>query len=45
MAFDTREEAEAWLGESWADLLSSGAERVELMCEGRVVYEMGLRPT
>ena len=43
-AFATQEEAEAWLSATWEELLSSGAERVELVQEGRVLYGMGLRP-
>jgi hypothetical protein len=42
-AFSTREEAEAWMGESWASLLAGGAEYVKLMEGNRVVYRMGLR--
>ena len=41
--FATREEAEAWLGETWSDLLEEGAEEVSLMEEGEPVYRMSLR--
>lgn len=42
-SFPTQEAAEAWLSGRWERLLEGGAERVELVCEGRVLYEMGLR--
>lgn len=41
--FESRDEAEAWMGTEWASLLDEGAETVVLMDEGGVVYEMGLR--
>lgn len=41
--FDDQDEAEAWLTESWRDLLEEGVEAVELT-EGReVLYRMSLR--
>ncbi len=42
-AFPSRDRAEAWLGDVWADLLVSGVERVVLMEDGRELYRMGLR--
>lgn len=43
-AFADRAAAEAWMGESWEDLLEAGVEAVILEdAEGRAVYRMGLR--
>ena len=42
--FDSKENAEAWMGTEWATLLDEGAETVSLMHEGKVEYRMGLRP-
>lgn len=36
--FPTQSEAEAWLTESWPDLLDSGVASVSLFEEGRLVY-------
>ena len=41
--FDDREGAEAWLGESWAELLERGIEEVALTDGERTLYRMGLR--
>lgn len=41
--FGSKEEAEAWMGAAWADLLEEGAESVALMKETTRLYEMGLR--
>ena len=41
--FEDREAAEAWLGESWADLLEGGVEQVALTDGERTLYRMGLR--
>jgi hypothetical protein len=41
--FDDREAAEAWLGETWAELLDRGVEEVALTDGGRTLYRMGLR--
>lgn len=42
--FDTRVEAEAWMGAEWSTLLDEGAEEVSLIDEdGAVFYRMGLR--
>jgi hypothetical protein len=43
--FGDRESAEAWLGETWAELLDEGVEAVELVEGDRVRYRMGLRET
>jgi hypothetical protein len=46
-AFPERESAEAWLGETWPDLLERGVEEVALddRTRGRTLYRMGLRET
>ena len=42
--FDTRAEAEAWMGAEWSTLLGEGAEEVSLIDEDdSVYYRMGLR--
>lgn len=51
--FDSRPDAEAWIGEAWADLLDDGVEEVELVelqatpgpdpASGRAVFRMSLR--
>lgn len=43
--FPDREAAEAWLGESWSDLLARGVEEVVLVDRDRdrTLYRMGLR--
>ena len=41
--FDSKEEAEAWMGDHWSALLEEGGETVTLMTEERSVYRMGLR--
>jgi hypothetical protein len=43
--FEDREAAEAWLGETWSDLLQRGIEEVSLEDRGRkrTLYRMGLR--
>lgn len=40
--FDSKEEAEAWMGAEWASLVNEGAEFVVLQEDGDVVYRMGL---
>lgn len=43
--FDSRAEAEAWVGEMWHDLVEEGIEQVWLLQDGREVYgPMSLRP-
>lgn len=41
-SFESREQAEAWMGTEWASLADEGAETVVLVDEDGVVYEMGL---
>ncbi len=41
--FDTKEEAEVWMGAEWASLLEEGAETVSLMEGEKRLYRMGLR--
>ncbi|MBO3215256.1 hypothetical protein, partial [Dermatophilus congolensis] len=36
--FESREDAEAWLGESWLGLTELGVVSVSLLCGGEVVY-------
>lgn len=43
-SFASQEDAEAWMGTSWAELLAEGAESVSLIEGDERVYEMGLRP-
>jgi hypothetical protein len=43
--FDSRAEAEAWVGEMWHDLVDEGVEQVWLLCDGEDVYgPMSLYP-
>jgi hypothetical protein len=44
-SFEEREAAEAWLGDTWSDLLQRGIEEVVLedRDRGRTLYRMGLR--
>ena len=41
--FESKESAEAWMGQVWAELLDEGAEIVSLIHEGQHQYRMGLR--
>lgn len=41
--FASREEAEAWMGGAWSELLEEGAESVSLLEGDETLYEMGLR--
>ena len=43
-SFTSQEEAEAWMGGAWSDLLDEGAESVSLLEGDETIYEMGLRP-
>ncbi len=44
-SFDDRGAAEAWMGESWAELLAKNVEEVALHeVDGRRLYRMSLRP-
>lgn len=40
--FERREDAEAWMGEAWEELLGRGIHSVELLDEDRRLYRMGL---
>lgn len=40
--FDTRAEAEEWMGERWADLVAEGAAAVSLTSGDEVLYRMRL---
>jgi hypothetical protein len=40
--FTDRDDAEAWLGDSWQKLAASGIESVELIDRGDVAYRMEL---
>lgn len=43
--FPSQADAEAWVGESWRDLLEAGVEQVSLLEDGERVYgPMSLRP-
>jgi hypothetical protein len=42
--FDTKDAAEAWMGERWKSLLEEGAEEVSLRRDDALEYRMGLRP-
>ncbi|MDQ3645750.1 MAG: hypothetical protein M3345_02300 [Actinomycetota bacterium] len=41
--FGSQEEAEAWMGGAWSELLDEGAESVSLVEGDETLYEMGLR--
>lgn len=43
--FRARDQAEAWMGEAWSDLLDRGVEEVALVDRDRdrTLYRMGLR--
>jgi hypothetical protein len=40
--WDSRQEAEAWMEDSWADLFAGEARSVSLRRGGEVIYEMDL---
>lgn len=43
-AFESKDEAETWMGAQWSELLAEGAESVSLVDErDNVYYKMGLR--
>ena len=42
-SFDSKEAAEAWMGDHWSELLDEGAETVSLMNDDKHEYRMGLR--
>jgi hypothetical protein len=43
-AFVSKEEAEAWMGAEWSALAAEGADRVVLMDDDELVYDMSLQP-
>jgi hypothetical protein len=42
-SFASKEEAEAWMGDHWSELLDEGAEAVTLRRGDESLYRMGLR--
>jgi hypothetical protein len=42
--FDSKEDAEAWMGAEWSELAGEGADRVVLLQGEDVVYDMSLQP-
>lgn len=42
--FGSKDEAEAWMGAEWSALAAEGADRVVLMDDDDVVYDMSLQP-
>lgn len=43
-SFPSQAEAEAWLSESWQELVTTGVDSVSLLCDGELVYgPMSLR--
>ena len=42
-AFPSKEDAEAWMGANWEELLEAGGEYVSLREDDEQVYRMGLR--
>ena len=43
-AFSSQSDAESWIGQTWRELLASGAVKVILVEEDRVEYQMSLLP-
>ena len=43
-AFSSQSDAESWIGQTWRDLLATGAVAVSLVEEDRVEYRMSLLP-
>ena len=43
-AFSSQSDAESWLGQSWRELVTSGAATVVLTEDGRTEYRMSLQP-
>ena len=41
--FESKEAAEAWMGDHWSELFDEGAESVSLMHGDEREYQMGLR--
>jgi hypothetical protein len=42
--FESRDEAEAWMGAQWSVVAESGGHTVVLMQNAEVVYRMSLEP-
>ena len=42
--FDSKGQAEEWMGDNWSDLADEGAETVSLMSGSEVIYTMSLKP-
>lgn len=42
--FSSQADAESWLGQTWRDLIASGASTATLMEDDRVEYRMSLQP-
>ncbi|HEX2240088.1 MAG TPA: hypothetical protein VHJ82_02950 [Actinomycetota bacterium] len=42
-SFDSKEQAEEWMGENWSELLEAGTESVTLRSDDESLYDMGLR--
>jgi hypothetical protein len=43
-AFSSQSDAESWIGQTWRELLATGAVKVILVEEDRVEYQMSLLP-
>ena len=43
-SFPSQADAESWLGQSWRELVSSGAASATLVEDERVEYKMSLAP-
>ncbi len=43
-AFPSQADAESWLGQSWRELVASGAASATLLEDDRVEYKMSLAP-
>lgn len=41
-SFPSQSDAESWIGEHWRRLSEAGVENVELIDNGKAVYEMSL---
>jgi hypothetical protein len=42
--FSSQADAESWLGQTWRDLVNSGAASASLLEDDRVEYKMSLAP-
>ena len=43
-AFESRADAEAWMGAEWSRLADAGGHEVVLMEDEQVIYRMSLEP-